>query len=83
MVKLLYADKFKEIFLHYEQESDYDLSYIWIINEKYSDFCIKKFENANLLLIYKLERLMKEKYPQIKIDFYCCHRKKKKYPHWS
>ena len=34
------------------------------------------------LLIYKLERLMKEKYPQIKIDFYCCCRKKK-YPHWS
>ena len=47
MVKLLYADKFKEIFLHYEPESDYDLSYIWITNEKYSDFCIKRFENAN------------------------------------
>ena len=47
MVKLLYADKFKEIFLHYEPESDYDLSYIWIINEKYSDYCIKRFENAN------------------------------------
>ena len=47
MAKLLYVDKFKEIFLHYEPESDYDLSYIWIINEKYSDFCIKRFENAN------------------------------------
>ena len=45
--KLLYADKFKEIFLHYEPENDYDLSYIRIINEKYSEFCIKKFENAN------------------------------------
>ena len=28
------------------------------------------------LFIYKLERLMKEKYPQIKIDFYCSRRKK-------
>ena len=28
------------------------------------------------LFIYKLEHLMKQKYPQIKIDFYCSHRKK-------
>ena len=28
------------------------------------------------LFIYKLERLMKETYPQIKIDFYCSRRKK-------
>ena len=28
------------------------------------------------LFIYKLESLMKEKYPQIKIDFYCSCRKK-------
>ena len=28
------------------------------------------------LFIYKLERLMKEKYPQKKIDFYCSRRKK-------
>ena len=28
------------------------------------------------LFIYKLDRLMKEKYPQIKIDFYCSRRKK-------
>ena len=27
------------------------------------------------LFIYKLERLMNEKYPQIKIDFYCFRRK--------
>ena len=27
------------------------------------------------LFIYKLERLMNEKYPQIKIDFYCSRRK--------
>ena len=47
MVKLLYADKFKEIFLHYEPEIDYDLSYIRIINKKYSELCIKMFENAN------------------------------------
>ena len=47
MAKLLYADKFKEIFLHYEPESDYDLSYIRIINKKYSKYCIKKFENAD------------------------------------
>ena len=47
MEKLLYADKFKEIFLHYEPESDHDLSYIRIINEKYSEYCIKKFENAD------------------------------------
>ena len=47
MVKLLYADKFKEIFLHYEPESDYDLSYIRIIKEKYSEYFIKKFENAD------------------------------------
>ena len=26
------------------------------------------------LFIYELERLMKEKYPQIKIDFYCSYR---------
>ena len=32
MVKLLYADKFKEIFLHYEPENVYYLSYIRIIN---------------------------------------------------
>ena len=47
MAKASYADKFKEIFLHYEPESDYDLSYIRIVNEKYSEYCIKKFENAN------------------------------------
>ena len=47
MVKLLYADKFKEIFLDYEPEIDYDLSYIRIINKKYSELCIKMFENAN------------------------------------
>ena len=34
------------------------------------------------LFIYKLERLMKEKYPQIKIHFYCS-RRKKKYSHWT
>ena len=28
------------------------------------------------LFIYKLELLMKEKYPQIKIDFYCSRQKK-------
>ena len=28
------------------------------------------------LFIYKLDCLMKEKYPQIKIDFYCSRRKK-------
>ena len=28
------------------------------------------------LFIYKLEHLMKEKHPQIKIEFYCSHRKK-------
>ena len=28
------------------------------------------------LFIYKLDCLMKEKYPQIKIGFYCSHRKK-------
>ena len=33
------------------------------------------------LFIYKLERLMKETYPQIKIDFYCSRRKK--YSHWT
>ena len=37
MAKLLYADKFKEIFLDYEPESDHDISYIRIINEKYSE----------------------------------------------
>ena len=47
MAKFLYADKFKEILLHYEPESDYDLSYIRIINKKYSKYCIKKFENAD------------------------------------
>ena len=47
MVKLLYADKFKEIFLPYEPENDYDLSYFRIINKNYGEFCIKKFENAN------------------------------------
>ena len=47
MVKLLYADKFKEIFLHYEPENDYDLSYIRIIKEKYSEFFTKKLENAD------------------------------------
>ena len=47
MAKLLYADKFKDIVLYYEAESDYDLSYIRIINEKYSKYSIKKFENAD------------------------------------
>ena len=47
MAKRLYADKFKEILLHYEPESDHDLSYIRIINEKYIEYCIKKFENAD------------------------------------
>ena len=47
MVKLLYADKFKEIFLHYEPESDYDLSYIRIIKKNYNEYCLKKFENAD------------------------------------
>ena len=47
MVKRLYVDKFKEKFLHYEPENDYDLSYVRIINEKYSKFCTKRFGNAD------------------------------------
>ena len=47
MAKLFCANKFKEIFLHYETEIDYDHSYIRIINEKYSEYCMKKLENAD------------------------------------
>ena len=41
-----------------------------------TSFVQKSLKMHIKLFIYKLERLMKEKYPQKKIDFYCSRRKK-------